>query len=138
MFHARCYCGSQRLTFGGPAEVVAYCHCSDCKRWTGSPLPAYAAFAPLHVSLNAGGLQEKSHATGVTRWNCPDCGSPIMATFDYTPDQVYVPLGVIEEAGALPPQLHCHAEHALHWLPADDATPRVHGSGGVTLRAAKT
>lgn len=59
-----------------------------------------------------------------------------MATFDYLPDQVYVPLGLIDQATALPPRLHCHADAAFSWLHLDDGLTRASGSGRNTLNAA--
>ena len=57
-----------------------------------------------------------------------------MATYDYLPDQTYVPLGVLDQADTLAPQLHCHADSALPWLHIDDDLPRSAASGRDTLR----
>ncbi|MEM9435560.1 MAG: GFA family protein [Pseudomonadota bacterium] len=129
---ARCYCGAYSLEFHGPAETIAYCHCSDCKRWTGSPLPAFAAY-PTHAIVGA--LPEPvSFAKGVLRRHCADCGSPLTAEFDYLPGQVYVPLGLFDDASALQPQIHAHADAALPWLHLEDGLPRQSGSARETLR----
>ena len=62
---------------------------------------------------------------GVRRWHCGVCNSPVAATFDYLPGQIYVPLGVIDQADTLPPDLHCHAASSLPWLHLDDGLTRV-------------
>ena len=41
------------------------------------------------------------HSPGVERWNCPQCGSPLAATFDYLPGQVYVPFGILDQAAEI-------------------------------------
>lgn len=109
--------------------MVTYCHCVDCRRWTGAPVGVFAAFARdaiiAHPALNKG----KVHTTGVERWNCTACGSPLAATFDYLPEQIYVPIGLLDQANDLPPSLHCHADSRLVWLPIRDDLPRQSGTG---------
>ncbi|WP_299353893.1 GFA family protein [uncultured Shimia sp.] len=132
----RCYCGAVSLRSEHPPRTVAYCHCSDCKRWTGAPVAAFAAFLAddLHFCPDQGA--GRSHAAGVTRWNCKSCGSPLQAAFDYLPDQVYVPLGLIDQADDLPPQLHCHSNSCYSWLSISDEADRAAKSGRSQLNEA--
>ncbi|KPA21718.1 Glutathione-dependent formaldehyde-activating enzyme [Shimia sp. SK013] len=132
----RCYCGAVLLVSDHLPATVAYCHCSDCRRWTGAPLPAFAAFGADHLSAKPDQGTGISHTQGVTRWNCNACGSPLMARFEYLPDQVYVPLGLIDQAADLAPALHCHADAAYPWLHLQDDAPRVFGSARNTLNDA--
>lgn len=135
MITGRCYCGHVALRSEKPPLTVAFCHCSDCKRWTGAPAPGFAAFSndALGMSPDLGeGVVTKS---GIERWNCPKCGSPIAARFDYIPDQTYVPLGLIDQADALPAQIHCHAEQRLRWLHIEDSAARQTGSARAALNA---
>ncbi|WP_132858688.1 GFA family protein [Shimia isoporae] len=119
-----------------PPTTVAYCHCSDCRRWTGAPLPAFAAFGATDLTVSPEQDAGVSHSEGVTRWNCHSCGSPLMARFEYLPDQVYVPLGLLDQAADLPPALHCHSEAAYPWLHVDDDIPRITGTARDTLNNA--
>ncbi|MDO6478464.1 GFA family protein [Shimia thalassica] len=132
----RCYCGAVSFTSPTGPLTVAYCHCSDCRRWTGAPAAAFAAFDVKELKTSPTQGQGVSHHPGVTRWNCQNCGSPLMATFDYLPDQVYVPLGLIDQADNLPPRIHCHAESAFSWLHISDDLERAKASGRETLNAA--
>ena len=129
----QCYCGESRVAATALPQTVTYCHCSDCKRVTGSPLPAFAGFAPEQVTLTPNHAPV-SHATGVARWFCPDCGSPLLASFDYLPDQVYVPLGIMDDLDALAPQMHCHTGSKANWLHLSDDLPRQTASGRDQLR----
>ena len=132
----RCYCGDVRLTLTTPPLTTAYCHCSDCKRWTGSPLPAFAAFPRHAVDTSQFPAPGFSTKAGVERWICPRCGSPLAATFDYLPDQIYVPVGILNDAASLSPELHCHADQALPWLCMSDELPRSSSSGRDLLNEA--
>ncbi|WP_415404188.1 GFA family protein [Tateyamaria sp. SN3-11] len=113
------------MSFSSAPHTVAYCHCRDCRRWTGAPVAAFVAFDRAALpDLGA----PQVHGPGVERWNCPGCGSPLAAWFPYLPDQVYVPIGVMDQADVLPPALHSHADSALPWLHIDDTAPRESGS----------
>lgn len=52
----------------------------------------------------------------------------MMATFNYIPNQIYVPLGVINEAHNLAANVHCHVEKRLPWLHLLDDLPQERGS----------
>ncbi|MEL7115166.1 MAG: GFA family protein [Pseudomonadota bacterium] len=108
-------------------ETVTYCHCSDCKRWTGAPLPAFAAVPRDSVVLTPA-VEPRHFGEAVTRWMCPDCGSPLAANFAYLPTQTYVPLGILDNLDDVAPSMHAHAQSELAWLHLGDDLPRVTGS----------
>ncbi|MCY4181154.1 MAG: GFA family protein [Litoreibacter sp.] len=132
---ARCYCGASHLSFSQEPLQVVYCHCDDCRRWTGAAAAVLAAFDDDSVRGVETIGAPRSFAEGVQRWNCPECGSPMMGRFDYVPGQSWVPLGVIEDASDLTPEFHCFADRRHPWV--DDAgLPGSNGSGRDTLNAA--
>ena len=123
----RCYCGAVTIRGAAP-QTVAYCHCSDCRRVTGAPVAAFAAFAEgdLEIAPDEGRVVEVS--PGVRRTFCGACGSPLTGRYDYLPGQVYVALGLLDQAGELAPGVHAHAESRLAWLHIEDDLPRAAGS----------
>ncbi|WP_083957595.1 GFA family protein [Tateyamaria omphalii] len=129
---ARCYCGASRLTLDKPPHTVAYCHCEDCRRWTGAPVAAFAAFDRSDVIEQL--PTAFRGALGVERWTCPTCHAPLAAAFDYIPDQIYVPVGIMDQADTLIPELHSHAGNALPWLHIDDDLPRADASARDALK----
>lgn len=134
---AHCYCGAQHLQFNAAPQVVAFCHCGDCRRWTGAPAPAFAAFDVTSLTATPALKDAFVHNAGVERWNCAACGSPMLARFDYLADQYYVPVGVLDQAKQLRPQMHCHADMALPWLHVVDDLPRHSSTGRDALTKAK-
>lgn len=130
----RCYCGKTRFSGSDLPFVVSYCHCSDCRRVSGAPVAAFAAFEEdtVHYTPNPGA--PVSHFDGVERWFCGACGSPLGARYDYLPGQIYVPLGLIDQAADLPPSLHSHAASGLPWLHIQDQLPRNDESARDALR----
>lgn len=121
------------VTSSNSPLVVNYCHCADCRRLSGAPVAAFAAFPEGSLQIEPGPGVPSSHTPGVVRWFCKSCGSPLAAQYDYLPSQIYVPLGLLDQAGDFPPVIHCHADAALAWLQINDSLVRQNGSGRDTL-----
>lgn len=65
------------------------------------------------------------------------CGSPIAATFPYLPDQVYIAVGVLDDARDMTPDLQCYAGAKLPWVHVSPTLPEASDSGQDTLNAAQ-
>jgi len=104
----RCYCGTTTLQSPEAPQAVAYCHCDDCRRVTGAPVAAFAAFNETAVSLKPNEGKSISVNSGVTRTFCESCGTPLTGRYDYLPNVVYIPLGIVDQANEFPPELHAH------------------------------
>ena len=102
---------------------------------TGAAVATFAAFEELGVSV-APELAEVTHVPGVARRFCRECGSALTARFDYLEGQVYVPVGVLNDAGDFQPERHCHADAMLPWLRMDDDLPREIGSARASISRA--
>ena len=125
----RCYCGDSRVSATTRPLTVALCHCADCRRITGAPVGAFAAFAKDTVTLTTAMRTPAEINPGTRRWFCTHCGSPLAATYDYLPGQIYVPLGLLDQADDIAPEQHSHADSALKWLHISDDLPRFSASG---------
>ncbi len=132
----RCYCGATSLTADEWPRVLTYCHCSDCRRLTGAPVAAFAAFSDDALHIQPARPAVTPARPDVRRAFCSDCGSPLAAWFDYLPGQVYVPIGLLDQAPQLPPRMHSHIDARLSWLEINDDAERVAGTSRVGLVAA--
>lgn len=72
--------------------------------------------------------------TGVTRWFCRNCGSALAAHYEYLPKQLYVPIGILDQAADLEPQMHCFADAKMPWLHIQDNLDRHIDSGSDALK----
>lgn len=124
----RCYCGATTFQATEPPVAVAYCHCTDCRRVTGAPVAAFAAFRTTKLTFSPHAGRRVSITPGVTRTFCETCGSPLSGRYAYLPDTVYVALGLIDQAHALPPERHAHEANRLVWLHIEDELARHPGS----------
>lgn len=134
----RCYCGAIMLRARRRPRAVAYCHCADCKRVTGAPVAAFACFDEADIAFTPSEGRAASVNPGVTRSFCPDCGSPLTGRYAYLPGQVYVPLGLLDQAGDCAPELHAHDGQRLPWLHIADSLQRFEGSSRARLVGAET
>jgi len=124
----RCYCGRTTITATQKPLAVAYCHCSDCRRVTGAPVAAFAAFDDQAVTLSPDDGREVTANPGVKRTFCTTCGSPLTGRYGYLPGQVYIAIGILDQADDLAPQLHAHDGQRLNWLHIDDDLERFAAS----------
>lgn len=134
---ARCFCGSISLKCTAEPLTVAICHCEDCRRVTGAAVPGFAAFHQSDLISEAGFGKAFESTLGVKRWFCDTCGSLMACWFDYLPEQVYVPVGVIDQAEQLKPALHCYFDKKLPWLEISDDLPKYATSGRDRLNETK-
>ena len=120
----RCYCGATTISATQMPQTIAYCHCIDCRRVTGAPVAAFAAFDETAVTFSPDEGRKVVANPGVMRTFCAACGSPLTGRYDYLPGQVYIAVGVLDQASDLAPQLHAHESQRLTWLHIDDDLER--------------
>jgi hypothetical protein len=120
----RCYCGAVVIRATEAPQVVAYCHCRDCRRVTGAPVTAWAAIEEAAVTFSPDEGRTASVNPGVTRSFCGSCGSTLACRYDYLPGQVYVAIGLLDQAAELAPEVHAHEAQRLPWLHIDDGIER--------------
>jgi len=116
----QCYCGKIKFSSSEGPQTVAYCHCDSCRRATGGPVAAFAALDEKAVSFFPNEGRTVSVNTGVIRTFCGECGSSLTGRYDYLPGQIYISLGIIDQANELTPKIHCHESERLTWLHIDD------------------
>jgi len=131
----RCYCGASTVETRAAPLTVAFCHCVDCRRISGAPVAAFAAFGVGEVTVKTQADPVEINS-GVNRWFCVACGSPLAATYAYLPGHIYIPLGLLDQAASLAPEQHSHADSALPWCHIVDDLPRFSGSGRDRLKSA--
>lgn len=124
----RCYCGETTFTASQAPKTVVYCHCVDCRRVTGAPVAAFAAFDAAAVTFSPDDGRNIASNPGVRRSFCAACGSPLAGRYDYLPGAVYVPIGLIDQAEDFPPERHAHFDQRLNWLHIEDELEQHDGS----------
>ncbi|WP_108260149.1 GFA family protein [Mangrovicoccus ximenensis] len=69
----RCMCGAVKLTVRPKAPELHACHCSSCRRWTGSAFVEFDV-APQDLAVE-GPVKSRVSSNWAERAWCDDCGS---------------------------------------------------------------
>ena len=103
MIHGQCLCGSVRFSFTDYKEGISVCHCSICRRSSGTAHAATIIAMAEGFNWESGKSKLKTYKspTGRTKTFCTECGShvpdaePIEGIFGAP---VYpVPVGTLED-----------------------------------------
>lgn len=130
MAKGQCNCGSVAFEIDGEMSGVYVCHCSICRRATGSN-----GIAVLVVNNDA--FQWTRGEDLIATWKKPDadwamrfcrqCGSPLPGTNDDT--TVFIPAGLITEGSeSLKVTDHLYVDSKAHWDEIGDSG-RQHREG---------
>lgn len=112
----KCLCGEVRFTLSGKIPNLYQCHCSLCRKVTGSS--ANAAFRVKREQLvwNAGAelVRQYQTAAGFKSHFCGRCGSPL-PNLTASDSAWWVPVGLLEEADALEVVAHVFVGSRAPW-----------------------
>ena len=94
---AHCACGLVTLTVRGRIRSMFMCSCEDCQRATGTGHSTVALASPADVTISGptSSFARPAHSGAtLTRWFCPDCGTPLYAQSSRAPDLLMLPVGL--------------------------------------------
>ncbi len=104
-----CVCGGVRYSLTGEPLRVGICHCTTCRKTSGSAFVAYGVW-PRSAFTSVGATREHGG-----RAFCPACGGRV---FSLRPDEAEIMLGSLDEApNGLAPSREGWAIRREDWLP---------------------
>lgn len=102
-----CLCGAVAYEADAPFPVFQYCHCSRCRKFTGSAHGANLFCPPAQFRWTRGEDQVKRFAVPNTRYFatafCSTCGSSLPWT-NQAGSMVVIPAGTLEQAPPIQPK----------------------------------
>jgi hypothetical protein len=114
-----CLCGAIRYAYEGPIGPAAYCHCTDCRRVTGSAFNVSVRFerASLRIEKGEPKAFTKRADSGnlLTRSFCGECGSPLFTTSPAHPEHAFVKAGSLDEPTVVAPTAQSWVDSAVAW-----------------------
>jgi hypothetical protein len=126
MLTGKCLCGGVRYEITGPVTHGVFCHCSQCRRASGSAFAANAGVAKQHFRFVAGEdlLRSYESSPNKFRWFCSRCGSPIYAVVPADPNIVRIRLGTLDADPGIRPDFHIFVASKAPWDEIGDTLPR--------------
>lgn len=127
--HASCQCGKLTAVARGEPVRVSVCHCTECKRRSGS------AFA-----YNSTWMEDQVEASGPSRsfrrssdegywceiYFCPGCGSTVTYRIERRPGMVTIPVGAFADSTFPEPTVSVYGERRHAWCVLDTQGPLEH------------
>lgn len=122
-----CGCGAVRFEIDQPLLAAAYCHCTRCRRRSGTAAAASARVAPGSMRIVRGEdrLQGWFAGDGLEKVFCGACGSALLARDRASGAIAIVRLGAFDGDPGVRPSLRQFTAYAAPWEPIpDDGLPR--------------
>jgi hypothetical protein len=126
MYKGSCLCRNVQYEIAGEIGEFGYCHCTSCRKASGT---AHAANAPVrridfHLVSGADYLREFESSPGKVRVFCSRCGSPLYAYLRADLDIIRIRLGTLDTPFEREPMAHTWVSDKASWGPIDDNLPQ--------------
>jgi len=120
-----CLCGAFRFSLDGPIEVINYCHCSRCRRRTGSAFATivHARLSDFRITAGEDRVETFEPEGWGRRRFCRTCGSPLPG-WSEEDDEVGIPAGLLDQDPVARPSLHIMVGSRAPWHEIHDDLPR--------------
>ncbi len=125
MMKGTCLCKSVSFEINGTVHNGRYCHCSNCRKFSGT---AYAAWGLVPteqfiVTPSEGGVTRYDSGGGLRAF-CSTCGSPLWFEPAGLPQYRGIPLGAIDDRDVPAPLMHVWTKSKAPWVTVADDLPQ--------------
>jgi len=123
----KCYCGAVSYVVADEFLYAVNCHCSDCRRTTGSAFKPIAGIEREKLTLTKG-HQDLLVFGGADANNthCKRCGS-LLYSVVRAGVYVHVAMGTLVDAPAIRPDRHIFVGSKAPWFTITDDLPQFEG-----------
>ncbi|RFB78607.1 GFA family protein [Methylovirgula sp. 4M-Z18] len=123
----RCYCGAVHYVVADDFAYALNCHCSDCRRTTGSAFKSFAGIARERLTITKGAEdllifgEENANNT-----HCRHCGSLLFSVVREGA-YVHVAMGTLIDDPGIRPSAHIFVGSKAPWFTITDDLPQYQG-----------
>jgi len=122
-----CLCGGVRFEVDEPPISAGYCHCTRCRRRTGTAASVQARIVPGSLRVVSGEelVRAFEPEDGFPKEFCSACGSALWSRNPDNPDALSVRMGAFDADPGVRPSYRQYVAYAAQWEPIpDDGLPR--------------
>ena len=133
---ARCACGALTLQVHDRPYATVICHCTACKRRTGSAIGVgvYFDVSAVTISGNATRYDRQVADRAFSSFFCPTCGTSLYWKTQLHPQGVGIALGCFDDPSAFVPDRSVWEATRLDWLHVDSIPGHIEGSKSARTR----
>ena len=118
---AKCACGAASISVGGEPEIYGVCHCTNCKRRTGSAFGISAYFPRNNVVQTTGetriyAFHHTAQSHDQERHFCTGCGTTLFWYVSALPELVGIAGGCFAEENLGEPRMSVTHSKKMAWL----------------------
>jgi len=119
-----CLCGAVQYTVEDGFEYALNCHCSRCRKATGSAFKPFAGIRREKLGLTQGGGKLKLFGDATTHdARCAACGSLLYSQVRDA-QYVHVTLGTLHDEPTIRPAAHIFVGSKASWFTIGDDLPQ--------------
>ena len=122
----QCRCRAVTYEVTDEFAYAVNCHCSNCRRATGSAFKPLAGIEIAKMRIVAGGESIVRHGDEAQYVHCGQCGSLLYAIVRHK-TFVHVPMGTLNDAPSLRPTCHIFVGSKAPWFEITDDLPQHDG-----------
>jgi hypothetical protein len=117
-----CLCGEVRYTVADEFEYALICHCSQCRRATGSAFKPFGGIGRTRLKVTRGKVKRYGDATTHDA-HCTTCGS-LLYSIVRDGKYAHVTYGTLIDPPSLAPTAHIFAGARAPWYSILDSLPQ--------------
>jgi hypothetical protein len=130
MLAGKCLCGTVHYAVADEFAYALNCHCSDCRRATGSAFKPFAGIARGKLAITQGEDRLLVYGTpDAGDIHCGQCGSLLWSVVR-DGQFVHITLGTLVDAPAIRPSAHIFVGSKAPWFTILDDLPQYQGHAG--------
>ena len=121
-----CLCGRVRYEVTGPFLRAGHCHCSRCRRHSGTAVCTQGRVLREHFRLLSGAEQIRTYRPngGAVKVFCTACGSSLFGGTWPDGPEISIRLGTVDGDPRIRPQFHTFVGSRAPWDTITDELPQ--------------
>ena len=125
-YDGSCLCGAVRYAFEGEPRRVVNCHCSACRKATGSSFATWVLVPLERFEWVTGreALREFASSDDGRRLFCGVCGATMGSVTSRRPKLMHIAAGTLDHAPELKVAFHLYVGSKAKWHEITDGVPQ--------------